>query len=403
MKVITMILMMLAGVTAVFADNGFLYGKVVTADKKEFTGYIRWGTEETYWVDEFNAVKTDNSFYNLLSKKDRRLLSESHGDRGDFRIFDIRIGKLNKSNFIHQFVCRFGDIKKISLEDDVVVLTMKNGESFEVGDNSNDIGAKITIQDASFGKIVLRWNRIESIEFLSPSKTREDERPLYGTVQSKYGSYTGFIQWDAEERLASDELDGDTDDGRVSLLMGSIRSMEKKRKGVIVKTNDKQELYLTGTNDVDGRNRGIVVTDVTGMIVEIPWEAFQKVEFSDKAPKLPKYNDFQVSKRLKGTVKTYSGEKYDGILVYDLDEAWDYEQLEGKDRNDFEYRLLFRDISSIEVNDDATIVVLKNEKKLELVSGQDVGERHQGILVLKDAKDKKPVYIPWDDCATLTF
>lgn len=403
MKIFMMVLVVLTGTLSVFADNGFLYGKVTTNDKKEFTGYIRWGTEETFWIDEFNAVKNDNPFYNLLSKKDRRLLSESHGDRGEFRIFDIRIGKLNKSAFMHQFVCRFGDIKKIGLDDDVVVLTMKNGESIEVGDNSNDIGAKITVKDASFGKVVLRWNRIESIEFLSAPKSDVDEKPLFGTVTSKYGSYTGFVQWDAEERLYSDELDGDTEDGRVSLLMGSIRSMEKKRKGLMVKTVDKQELYLTGTNDVDGRNRGIVVTDAKGMIVEIPWEAFQKVEFSDKAPKLPQYNDFQTPKRLKGTVKTYSGDKHDGLIVYDLDEAWEYEQLEGRDRNDVEFRVMFRDISSIEVNDDDTIIVLKNENKLELITGQDVGERNQGILIMKDVKDKKPIYIPWDDCATITF
>ena len=402
MKCLTLLLAVLVGVTMLYADDGFLYGKVKTTDNKEFTGYIRWGTEETFWIDEFNAVKTDNAYFKLLSKKDRKLLSESHGDQG-FKWFDIRISKLSKSDFMHQFVCKFGDIKSIALDDDTVMLTMKNGESFEVGDNSNDLGAKITIKDASFGKIVLRWSRIASIEFMSPSKSREDERPLYGTVSTKEGSFTGFIQWDAEERLASDELDGDTEDGQVSLVMGTIRSMEKKRKGLMVKTTDKQELYLTGTNDVDDRNRGICVTGIDGVIVEIPWDMFQKVEFTDKAQKLPKYSDFLSPQRLKGSVKTYSGDKYDGMIVYDLDEAWDYEALEGKDNDEIEYRIPFRQISSIEVNDDATVIMLKNDKKFELVSGQDVGERNQGILVMKDAKDKKPVYVTWDDCAVVTF
>ena len=54
-------------ITAQAQDTGFLYGKVTTIDNKEYTGAIRWGKEEVYWTDMFNASKEENE--NLRKKK----------------------------------------------------------------------------------------------------------------------------------------------------------------------------------------------------------------------------------------------------------------------------------------------------------------------------------------------
>ncbi len=400
--------LMLAAMTitvGILADSGFMYGTVTTHDDKKYTGYIRWGGEETFWFDEFNAVKLENPFLKHLSKKDKRLLRDSRGDDDvTFSIFDIHIKSFNKSSYTHQFVCRFGDIKRIEGEDEIIV-TLKNGEELEVGDNSNDIGAKLTIQDEKIGKINVRWERVESVEFSAPPADTFKERPLYGTVTSEDGSFTGFIQWDSQERLASDELDGDTEDGQVSLIMGEIRTMEKKRNGLLVKTTDKQEYYMTGTTDVGSENRGICITTPDGVITEVSWDSFKKVEFSDKVPAMIGYKDYPNTKRLKAVVTTQEGEKVEGLIAYDLDESWDFESLEGKiDGEEVEHRVPFRLISSIQLNDDGeATVTLKNEKKIEFTDGQDVTDMNQGLLVFKNDTDKKPRYIPWDEIKSVTF
>ncbi len=41
--------------------------------------------------------------------------------------------------------------------------------------------------------------------------------PLYGTVETYDGTYSGYIQWDHDERIATDKLDGDAEDGKMSI------------------------------------------------------------------------------------------------------------------------------------------------------------------------------------------
>ena len=51
-----------------------------------------------------------------------------------------------------------------------------------------------------------------------------------GTVHTDDGSFRGYIQWDQDECLSSDELDGENRDGEVSLRMGEIRSIERRSR-----------------------------------------------------------------------------------------------------------------------------------------------------------------------------
>ena len=39
--------------------DGFLYGTVETNSGNNYTGLIRWGTEEAFWDDLFNSAKDD--------------------------------------------------------------------------------------------------------------------------------------------------------------------------------------------------------------------------------------------------------------------------------------------------------------------------------------------------------
>ena len=79
--------------------------------------------------------------------------------------------------------------------------------------------------------------------------------PLYGKVETRGGTFEGFIQWDHDECLSTDELDGESEDGDVEIPFGRIRSIEKYRRGSLVVLETGRELYLTGSNDVDNDNQ----------------------------------------------------------------------------------------------------------------------------------------------------
>src|SRR5687768_14008616 len=59
-------------------DEGFIYGKVYTEDGRTYEGPIRWGKEEVYWVDMFNAAKERNENLKHLSASERDDLDEKH-------------------------------------------------------------------------------------------------------------------------------------------------------------------------------------------------------------------------------------------------------------------------------------------------------------------------------------
>ena len=136
-----------------------------------------------------------------------------------------------------QFVARFGDIREIRpLRGERAEVTLKNGTTWRLDGGSNDIGAAIHVEDPIHGDVDLPWKEIERI-VLEPVRMRTGQaaarpdraparaRRLYGEVATDAGTFTGFIQWDSQECLTTDRLDGDTDEGRLSLRWaGSGRS-----------------------------------------------------------------------------------------------------------------------------------------------------------------------------------
>jgi len=66
---------------------------------------------------------------------------------------------------------------------------------------------------------------------------------LYGTVDFYGGELTGVIQWDHDERLSTDVLDGDTRDGDVSIEFGNLASIERDGSGSNVVTKSGREMF----------------------------------------------------------------------------------------------------------------------------------------------------------------
>ncbi len=390
--------------SATAQDDGFIYGRVTTEEGRTYEGPLRWGKEEVYWTDMFNSSKPENPNIDYLSREEiEELRRRRHwGNEVGTWFSNNWSSRWHDGEFTHQFACQFGELKTLRIyRRDEVTVELRDGTKIDLEGGSNDIGAKIRVLDQEIGKVELSWSRVDMVEFIkTPSKLdRPFGEPLYGTVESDYGDFTGFVQWDHDERVSTDILDGESYDGDLEIPFGNIASIENEGSRAFVVLKSGRELTLRGTNDVNGDNDGIIVTLEGVGRVDIPWRDFEKVTFSKPPNSGKAYNDFKDKSPLSGKVVTRSGE-IEGRIVYDLDEEFDFEVLQGK-IDDMEYIIPFRNIKSIEPKGYRySVVELRNGEKIKLEDGQDVSERNTGLLVYKASK---PQYIMWEDVQSITF
>jgi hypothetical protein len=136
--------------------------------------------------------------------------------------------------------------------------------------------------------------------------------------------------------------------------------------------------------------------------IKVPWNAFIKVIFDGNVIyEGPGYNDFPAPESLKGSVYTKTGQVLWGGIVYDLDEAFDTEFLQGKS-GEIEYQIPFRNIQSVVLVDgQSSEILLKNGTKLTLGGMQDVSGQNDGILIIGDTSSL--TRIGWDEVMEVRF
>jgi hypothetical protein len=81
-------------ISAAQSVDGYLYGKVYT-DQNTYEGALRWGTEEVFWTDLFNASKRNNDYAKLVPQQEAN-------DRWAITDWDFSSIWENKGT-IHQF------------------------------------------------------------------------------------------------------------------------------------------------------------------------------------------------------------------------------------------------------------------------------------------------------------
>ncbi len=392
-------------------DEGFIYGKITLRSGKTYQGAMRWGKEEVLWNHTFNGTKTENPFAKYVSSDDanRMRKQKRHGWWANLTSWfgwgsNKNGGWGNSWNTEHEFKCAFGDIAKINVRsNDEARLTLKDGSVVDIDGGSNDIGATIKILDPINGEAQLRWKTIDMIEFMPTPKSLPAKfgTPLYGEVKTLNGTFTGLIQWDKEEALDNDMLDGENDDdNNVGLRFGNITSIKKYRRGVTVKLKSGEDQYLSGTNDVDEDNRGIVVSDPRFGNVVVTWEDFQELILKTPVSgSIAAYSDFAAPKKLTAMIQTKNGETLSSEIAYDLDESLDIETLDGS-IGGTKYEIPFRKVASITNEGSSAQVQLTNGEKLRLDDSNDVNEGNSGIVLLTGAK---PRYILWSDVQQIRF
>jgi hypothetical protein len=258
------------------------------------------------------------------------------------------------------------------------------------------------VWDGSLGKMEIEWRRIRSIELLpTPAGVEPAPLRLHGKVTTRDGDFTGFIQWDQEECVGGDELDGETNNGDVSVRMETIRAIARRSRGSSeVFLKDGRKLVLSDTNDVDSSNRGIYVDDPRYGRVLISWDAFERVDFTNGGSG-PAYGDFAPGERLAGTVTTSDGRKITGRLVYDLDESETTEMLDGE-RHDISYSIPFALVAAIVPRGESSRVTLRSGEELVLEATTDVSDDNAGVLVFEGGRER-PTYVPWDEVDRVAF
>lgn len=378
--------------------EGFLYARIQTANHT-YTGPVRWGTEEVLWTDFFNAAKTTDQYVKLVPEQ-KNTDSWLNFDWSFSSIWDDKL-------IAHQFTCRFGDLAQITvLANRRAKLRFRNGAELVVdGEGYNDLNSKIQIHDSALGVVGLNWSQIRTIDFLPTPSNLEliFGMPLYGTVESvRRETFTGLIIWDNDEHVGSDKLDGDAKDGKMAIRFDDIGSIEKKGAGSLVTLRSGREVLLTGSNDVNSDNRGVVVITEDKGIVKLSWPAFRRINFSPAPTTGPSYAHFDDPSLLTGKVSQIEGNDLSGRIVFDIDESLDFEFLEGME-NDIEYHIPFRMIKRITPkNYDYSMIELRSGKTLLLGGLRDVSSKNGGLLVFRKG-EKEPTHVHWKKIYEIVF
>ena len=379
------------------AQPGFLYGRITTLGGAVYEGRLRWGgSQEAFWGDYFNGRKDVNPWVDHVPPE--RMPRE----RRPFSVFGVEIGgRESEADLVRLFMARFGDMTRIEARGGDVRVTLKSGAVFDLDRlEASDFDDGVRVWDGQRGVVDLDSSRIRAIELL-PAGTSGTAVPsrLHGTVRTRQGDFTGFVQWDREKCVGTDELKGRTDAGEKSLQFDAIRSIARRSSdGSLVTLLDGREIVFSGTRDAGDGNRGIYVDDARYGRVLVSWGAFERVDFSPGGSG-PAYGDFPPGRPLTGSVTTRDGRRLAGRLVYDLDESEITETLDAPSRG-VDYTIPFGLIASIvpgfeeEHGTRSARVTLHDGEELELERTGDLGEGNAGVLVFVDGRER-PEYVPW--------
>ncbi|NOU61333.1 hypothetical protein [Marinifilum caeruleilacunae] len=382
----------------------YLYGSITTVDGDVYEGPIRWNDEEVFLTDVFNSQKIENPYLKYLDEEKPQIVEYKKRRRTSWYRVEYSNGSTNQS-LIRKFECRFGDINSISVTgSESVNLELKTGKFINLKGGSNDVGNQVWIMDHELGLLKIDWNRIDVVNFFRPENQIQENfgNPIYGKITTTIGEFTGFIQWDHDERLLQDKLDGLSRDGDMNIPFAKIKEIKKQENGSLITLQSGRELHLKSSNDVSRSNRGIIVTIPQVGRIDFTWKHFLSLEIIALPQNVVNcFSEFKDSERLYGKLTTKEGKTFEGVIVYDLDEAMDSEVLNGLN-DKLEFSIPFRNVKKITPKAyNYCLVELKSGQNLYLGDQTDVSGKNAGILIFT-GNDQYEI-IDWDDLEEIEF
>ncbi len=380
-----------------------LYGRITTRDGRVLEGPIRWDKNEASWLDVLDATRKFPE-RNLEAAKRAGLATEAK----EIRVLGVRIARYDESNtpFSTSVAVRFGQIRSIEpLPDNGARLILKSGQEVVLNGGA-DVGSRIRnliIEDATQGAVELRWRDLETVEFLdtpSSASSQFGDR-LWGTLLSRrMGGFQGLVCWDVDEIFTSDLLDGNVKGKKRAVPFGEIASIQRndaRSAKVVLKSGE--EILISGTNDVNDENRGILVMDPNLGVVRVDWEQFDRL-ILEPIPELSA-KSLANPGALRGVVYTEGGQKWQGRIRWDNDEEYGWEILDGEARG-VQYEIEFGLIRSIEkASPDSSAVTLTDGRSFELTGSNDVGQDNKGIYITAD--NGEVTAVAWKDFRRVEF
>lgn len=381
--------------------EGLLHGRVVTGDGEVYEGRLRFGgDEEATWLHQFNGVRRENRW---VSHVPAEALA---GARLSWRFLGMEFSVRPQRATERRFVVRMGDITRIDARRRDLRVTLRSGTVVRLDRyEADDFADGVRVWDRVRGIADLSERTIRSIEFFPPQGPGTGPLPLHGTVRTDTADFTGFIQWEREAGLESDQLRGWNDDGEIALAFSGISSVVRRPGGgAVVATTDDREIILSSATRRRQPHRGLYVDDPRYGRVLVSWTAFQRVDFTPGG-RGPSHADFAPGHPLAGTVVTRSGHRLTGRLIYDLDESESNETLDAPAQG-VDYMIPFGSIARIDTRataDDAGIrVMLRSGKELRLARAGDLADSNGGMLVFP-AGSSPPAYVAWTEVERIEF
>jgi hypothetical protein len=383
-----------------YAQSGRICGVVHTRDGETFEGPIRWDKNEAFWDDILDGTKKREGRYG-----ERRSRQKHISIFGLKITWDVEGSEIKASSGI-----QFGYLETLRRRSrDRAILELKNGDDIMYYASGTDVGSGIRgilIDDPREGEIELDWDDLEMVEFAEcdPDQINHPETRLYGEVETRRGDrFKGFVTWDMDELFYSDILDGEERHRTRKIPFKRIKAIERRSSSSAwVYLRDDDRIKLSGTNDIDSGNRGIVVKDPDFGRVTIGWDEFDRLEILDEGDKyLKRYDEFRKTEPLYGVVYDEDGDSFEGFIRWDDDETQSWERLDGEYR-DLEVDIEFSQIAEIEkLSSRSCRVTMRTGNSFKLSGSNDVNDENKGIFVITDDGDE--IELDWYDFERVVF
>lgn len=374
-------------VPALTAQEGDrIWGRVETADGSVSEGFLRWGRAGAAWADLLPGTRAvPREHYRIWS---RAWGGDEEPPRRVVHLMGFRIS-WNEDDpdfpLAAESGIRFGHVREVRItETGEAILSLRSGEEavFQRGWTGPGGGSE-TLGVASPGSEAreVDWDDVVRVTFASPPAGAAAAARLHGTVQDRWGGrHTGYLSWDLDELLASDVLDG-TQEGRDrEIPFREITSLEREWDGTRVTFQAGGAVVLDGSNDVGRGHRGVAVSDPSLGVVTLAWDDVTAVRLHPPERSVG-YDAFDGGHRLRGEVVTRAGAVHVGAILWDADEAWSWEILDGSFR-DVGYDVEFGAVAGIRRQSSrSALVTLRDGRSFELEGSNDVGDENKGIFV----------------------
>lgn len=382
--------------------QGLIYGKITLKNGATYQGQIRWDNEDALWDDVFSARKYERPSQNLLTKEEAR---RATGRSDDFKFGFMKLWEDKSPEINFSFRCQFGDLVSLTAgKKDVVRLGLKNGDVIKLkkggGGNLND---NIRIYDRMLGRLDLNFEEIQSIVFASAPTNYSSPagHPIYGQALTSMGVYEGYITWDLEECLGKDLISGKDQGVKVDINFEDIAELKAQKDGSLITLKSGRTIFLNDHDDVDRGNHGLMIRNLAFGKLIIKWEDFISISFLEPPVAPRAYRDFKLPQLLKGSVYTKDGRRLQGQIVYDLDEIYSIEFLNGR-KGKFEYYIPFEKVVKIKPqNDKFSTVHLKDGQQFLLGNHADVTGQNHGIVI--KLPNGQAQYLEWDSVKSIDF